>query len=73
MTPNRRCDTCSAKDDVGGTLFCRLDPPQVTIIALPSQDSLGRMVPQLQTLCSHPPVKPDGWCTKWAPFFKLTN
>lgn len=73
MTPNRRCDSCSASHEVDGGLFCKLNPPQVTIIALPDQDSLGRIVPRLTTLCAQPPVKSDGYCMKWAPFIKLMS
>jgi hypothetical protein len=73
MTPNRRCDTCSASHEDGPALYCKFNPPQVTILALPARNLAGEVVPQFQTLAAQPVVKPDGWCMKWAPLLKFTQ
>ena len=71
MTPNKKCKTCSSTELVNETLFCRLNPPQVTILLMPMHNALGEMTGSLQTLASQPSVRPDDWCSKWTPEFKL--
>lgn len=73
MNPDRRCDTCIASDEQSDTLFCRLNPPQVTVIMVPMQDMAGNLRPQFQTLASQPSIKPDGYCLSWKLKFKLTS
>jgi hypothetical protein len=68
FTPNRRCDTCAAYfTSPEGQTFCRKNPPDASVIVVPSRDALGQVVPAMQTVATWPPVQKDQWCMAWAP------
>lgn len=71
LQPQRKCEACSSSETQDEVLYCRLYPPQVTILVLPMQDALGRVQPTLQTLASQPSVKPDAFCMQWTPLLRF--
>ena len=70
----RQCSTCDASWTEKGDLVCRLNPPQVTMLALPTKQMV--MTPQgpredvgmmIKPWCSFPVVTADAWCRQWRP------
>lgn len=73
MNLNRRCETCTASVQTESDLQCRYNPPEVTVVLVPETDAVGRITPRLANLAGWPSMKPDQFCMKWAPVFKLQS
>lgn len=75
MTPDRKCSSCVAFFPQEGrdTGECRRFPKSITTLIVPQQDSLGRVVPAVQTVSNYPLHRPEEYCLEWRPEVKLAH
>lgn len=62
----RRCQNCkfryTERQPGAKQMFCRRNPPQATIIMVPSPKG-----PQPVPIAAFPPVQPEMFCGEWGP------